>query len=38
MREVPAIVRGEDPETRMKRGRSVGAMAARYLASTFNFS
>ena len=33
-----AIAGVEDPETRMKKGRCVGAMVARYLASTFNFS
>ena len=33
-----AIAESEDPETRMKKGRCIGAMAARYLASTFNFS
>ena len=34
-----AIAVLEDPETRMmKKGSCVGAMAARYLASTFNFS
>ena len=34
-----AIAGLEDPETRMmKKGRCVGVMAARYLASAFNFS
>ena len=32
-----AIAGREHPESRMKKGRSVGAMAARYLVSTLNF-